>query len=350
MNVAVSGRAKNTKARKATAKKAVGVTAGRKKGRTAARRKTGAAARRGGAAKKKAAAERGGGKGFMEMLRGVNKRAHERADRENRRLGRKGEKWVQASIAAVSGEVAGVPEVEEAPWWVGGIRLWLAAMLLPFVLLTVWTFASVLAEATLRGRFWTTAAFWYFATGALLMGGWFWTGLLRPGFLYLYVLGHELTHMVFILLCLGRVGDWEVTTEGGYVTTNKTNILIALAPYFVPFWTAAVLLVWAGVGLFLPMPGFAEKILFWAIGMTWAFHALWTCWMIPRDQPDLRENGILLSLGIIALANTLLLAAMLCMAWDKLSFQEFGATWLMHAKHWVHLLAAYSREISGPSA
>jgi len=45
-----------------------------------------------------------------------------------------------------------------------------------------------------------------------------------------------------------------------------------------------------------------------------------------------------------------LLAAMLCVAWDKLSFREFGETWLMHAKHWVHWLAVYSREIGGPPA
>ncbi len=343
LSVSVSGGRKKTKARKTADKKTVRKAAGKKGGASA--RRCGAKATGPGGAKKRRR------KGLGTMLKEANGRAHERADRENRRLGMKAKKSMRATIAAVSGAgEIGEVAVPAASWWVGGIRLWLGAMLLPLLALTLWTFVSVFAEATLRDQFWTTAAFWYFATGVLLMAGWFWTGLLRPGFLYLYVLGHELTHIVFILLFRGRVGEWEVTTEGGYVTTDKTNIVIALAPYFVPFWTAGVLLVWALVGLFLPMPGYAEKILFWAIGMTWAFHAFWTAWMIPRDQPDLQENGTFLSLGIIGMVNTLLLAAMLCVAWDKLSFREFGETWLMHAQHWAHLLAVYSREIGGPPA
>jgi len=354
LSVVAGGGRKAAKARKTVEKKTVGKVVGRNRGAAATRRRGTAAAARG-AAKKKAVSRSGGAKAprresTWQMVRGIGGRVRKRTERENRRLGLKGRKFVQASIVAVSGEAGMLPDVDEAPWWLSGIRLWMGAMLLPLVALTVWTFVSVLAEATLRDRFWTTAAFWYFATGVVLMAGWFWTGLLRQGFLYLYVLGHELTHIVFILLCRGRVGEWDATTDGGYVTTDKTNILIALAPYFVPFWTAAILLVWGVAGFFLPMSGLAEKVLFWAIGMTWAFHALWTAWMIPRDQPDLRENGTFLSLGIIALANTLLLAAMLCVAWDKLSFREFAETWWMHAREWLHLLAVYSRKIGAPPA
>ena len=69
------------------------------------------------------------------------------------------------------------------------------------------------------------------------------------------------------------------------------------------------------------------------IGSTWSFHMLWTLWMIPRDQPDLRENGTFLSLVIIYLANLLLLVLLLCAAHDNPlgSAREFGMDWMRNA-------------------
>ena len=60
---------------------------------------------------------------------------------------------------------------------------------------------------------------------------------------------------------------------------------------------------------------------------------LWTLWMIPRDQPDLRENGTFLSLVIIYLANLLLLVVLLCAAHDHplQSAKEFGIDWMRNA-------------------
>ncbi len=59
--------------------------------------------------------------------------------------------------------------------------------------------------------------------------GWFFTRLLQPVFLYFYVLGHELTHVIFVYLCLGRVSGFRVGLDGGHIVTNKSNILIALS-------------------------------------------------------------------------------------------------------------------------
>ena len=289
-----------------------------------------------------------GGRGLGGLLREANARAHEKA---NRRLGRRGAKLVQAAIATAMGEEAvGGEVVVPAAWWVQGLRMWLAALLVGPLVVTGWTFLSVLADATMRERFWATAAFWYFATGVLLMGGWFWTGLLRRGFLYLYVLGHELTHILFIVLFRGRVGEWGVTVLGGYVTTNKTNIWIALAPYFVPFWSVVVLGVYAVLEFALPLPSHAEKIAYWLTGWTWAFHMLWTGWMIPLDQPDLQENGTFLSLVIICLANLLVLAVLLCMASDGLSLADFGAAWLAHAREGLEWLRRLAQAIEWPAA
>jgi hypothetical protein len=63
---------------------------------------------------------------------------------------------------------------------------------------------------------------------------------------------------------------------------------------------------------------------------------VWTLWMIPRDQPDLKENGTLLSLAVIYLANLLVLAALLCVAAESplRDTREFAMEWLRHAATW----------------
>lgn len=212
------------------------------------------------------------------------------------------------------------------------VRWLIAALLLPLFGITAATFFSYISRSTPE-NFWQQTEFWYFTTGCILMTGWFFTQLLWNGFLYLYVLGHELTHILFIWLFRGRVADWGVSIDGGYVTTDKSNILIALAPYFVPLWATLAVLLHALAGLVWDLPHAADKVLYLSTGFLWTFHLLWTLWMIPRDQPDLRENGTTLSLVIILLANLLLLSSLVCLPQGSAGFIRFGFEWLTHAAH-----------------
>ena len=72
--------------------------------------------------------------------------------------------------------------------------------------------------------------------------------------------------------------------------TNKSNILIALSPYFIPFWSAVLISLHSFVSLWWDIPA-GGLILTGLLGFTWTFHIIWTVWMIPKDQPDLKENG-----------------------------------------------------------
>ena len=132
------------------------------------------------------------------------------------------------------------------------------------------------------------------------------------------------------LAALAKAGwaEWGASSDGGYVTTDKSNILIALAPYFVPLWAALTVGIYACVGVFVDLSPAALKSLYGLLGFFWAFHLLWTLWMIPRDQPDLRENGTFLSLIIIYLANLLILVSLTCLASPGMSFQGFVIEWL----------------------
>lgn len=255
---------------------------------------------------------------------------HEHANRRGERRERKS---AQAAIAAAAPE-----EDFDAVGWSKRLLRWLVALgLLPFCLVTSWTLLSQFSQATVQQGFWQTAEFWHFAIGVIVMVGWFWSGLGQRFFVRAYVFGHEATHALFVTFFLGKVSGFHVSTEGGYITTNKTNWVIALSPYFVPIWSIVAAL---GYGL---LKGFAEfsvewdKLFYAVVGVTWTFHFVWTLWMIPRDQPDLQENGTFLSLVVIYLGNLLVLVALLCVAgrgslWDH--FRSFGMEWLRYAVTW----------------
>ena len=168
----------------------------------------------------------------------------------------------------------------------------------------------------------------------------FYSGILRKAFLYLYVLGHELTHAFFVIFHLGKVTEMKVSTDGGYIATNKSNILIALSPYFFPFWSVTLISVYGFLAWFDKLPQNSDIVFYGALGMSWTFHLCWTLWMIPRDQPDLKENDTFFSLVFIYFANILTLSMMLCAASPQLDFSSFFASWWVHAEE----LARWSKE------
>ena len=221
--------------------------------------------------------------------------------------------------------------------WLRRLTRWLVGlMILPLCWVTMWTLLSRFSHATFEQGFWQTEEFWFFSTGALVMVGWFCSGLLEPFFIYLYVLGHEVTHAVFVWVFRGKVMNIHVSSQGGHITTNKTNLMIALSPYFVPFWAVVCGLVYAPLHLLTELPRFCDLAFYGITGVTWTFHMMWTLSMIRRDQPDLKENGIFLSLVVIFLANLLVLVGLLCVGGDSpvVELREFAREWLRLAATW----------------
>lgn len=265
---------------------------------------------------------------FAQVLDSANRRAHEQL---NRKSGGRSKKYFWMADAT---ELEA--ELEPAEWLKRLLRWSVALLLLPLCWITTWTFLSRFSQATVDQNFWKSAEFWYFATGALVMVGWFWSGLLQTFFLYLYVLGHELTHAVFVLLYRGKVSEFHVSADGGYITTNKTNMVIALSPYFVPFWSVVCAVGYAVLRYFGGISPDWDRAFYVVMGVTWTFHMIWTLWMLPRDQPDLRENGTFLSLVVIYFANLLVLAGLLCLAAKSPleNTREFAFEWFRHAATW----------------
>lgn len=133
--------------------------------------------------------------------------------------------------------------------------------------------------------------------------------LWRP--VVVYVFAHEVVHAIATWMCLGRVTNLRASTQGGSVTTSKSNTFIRLAPYFVPLYTLAAGAVFAGLDHWWKPLSEYRWALSMAMGFTLAFHLGFTLWSLRRDQPDLRPDGWLFSIVLIYLANLLVVAAVL---------------------------------------
>ena len=262
------------------------------------------------------------------FISSVKRHSH---DKLNRRLHSRG-KPIWASISAEEFH----DEENSAGFFTHAIRAILTILLLPLCWVTTWVFLLRFSHATVEQGFWHSQPFWYFAIGALVMLGWFWSKIAHTPFLYCYVFGHELTHAAFVKCFGGKILEMEWGTEGGYVTTDKTNWVIALSPYFVPFWSVIAVIVYVAASLFYEITPLGNQVFYGVIGATWSFHLAWTLWMIPRDQPDLKDNGTFLSLTLIYFGNLIVLIGLLCLASPAPleSLRDFGHSWFATAMTW----------------
>lgn len=225
------------------------------------------------------------------------------------------------------------------------IRAALVLVLMVLAIFTTITFFQNISAAS-GWNFWSTAPIFFFAVGLIAFPILLWGA--PDTMLYLYVLGHELTHVVFIYLCGGKVvGDIRVSLKGGHVVTTKTNWLIALSPYFIPFYTVLVgtsflMASWA-IELThqstFTLNGFQMAfapiyILYALIGLTWAMHIYYTLTMVVKDQPDLKMNGTILSLFLIYLVNLCIIVVFVAFASDQFTLTNFIVDWVANLRDW----------------
>jgi hypothetical protein len=174
----------------------------------------------------------------------------------------------------------------------------LAVLLLPACLGAALALARVVRATGRADTIW-------FATmaGAACWLAIYWC-LPRP--MWLYVVGHELTHALWTWLFGGKVRRFQATARGGHVVVTKTNFLISLAPYFFPFYAFALIV------LFL----IGHLIWDWSRHLAWfhllagaayAFHLTLTVHALKTRQSDVTQHGWLFSAVIILLGNVLVL-------------------------------------------
>ncbi len=173
----------------------------------------------------------------------------------------------------------------------------------------------------------------------LLIGFLFWLFLyaVLPRPVRAYVLAHELTHIVWAWMMGARIKGLRVSANSGHVKLSRTNFIITLAPYFFPFYTICVLLLYLALSAFYDMSLYEPVWLGW-IGLTWSFHLTFTLSALAQKQPDIQEHGRLFSYTLIYLLN----AIMVCMGivavtdatWEQWTGYFLNAA--VHAYAWIY--------------
>jgi hypothetical protein len=126
--------------------------------------------------------------------------------------------------------------------------------------------------------------------------------LLLPKPMWIYVLGHELTHAVWAWLSGAQVKRIKVTSRGGHVMITKTNFLIALAPYFFPLYAVIVVAVFA-IGHLIWNWNHYLALFDLFLGAAYAFHITLTAHILKTRQTDITDQGYLFSAVVIFLGN-----------------------------------------------
>lgn len=224
--------------------------------------------------------------------------------------------------------------------WVKNI---IAIFLLPWCAVLTQTFFTAFARATINQHLWAGAEFWFFSLGAIL---WLiaFIGLPRP--VLVYVFGHEVTHVLWVWLMGGRVSKFRVSGDGGHIVTNRTNFLIALAPYFFPLYSLLAILIYGIASLFVNVAAYGQ-LLYAVLGITWAFHLSFTCWMIPKNQTDLSDHGTFFSLVFIYLMNLLLLSVLLVIASPQITFVGFGEDLIENLRSFSQWIGGLLNAVTG---
>jgi hypothetical protein len=150
--------------------------------------------------------------------------------------------------------------------------------------------------------------------------------LLLPKPMWLYVFGHELTHVLWVWLFGGRVKKFKATSSGGHVIVDKTNFLISLAPYFFPLYAVMVVAVFLMGHLIWGW----ENFFVWfhlLLGAAYAFHVTLTAQILKTQQSDITSQGYLFSGVVIFLGNVLVLLVGLPLLTTKVDLLTMLGWW-----------------------
>lgn len=158
--------------------------------------------------------------------------------------------------------------------------------------------------------------------------------LLLPKPMWIYVFGHELTHVIWVWLFGGSVKQFKATSEGGHVIVDKTNFLIALSPYFFPLYAVMVVVVFVTGHLIWDWNGF----MVWfhlLVGAAYAFHITLNAHVLKTQQSDITSQGCLFSAVVIFLGNILVLLIGLPLLTAKVGLAKMFGWWWDNTQHIV---------------
>jgi hypothetical protein len=170
--------------------------------------------------------------------------------------------------------------------------------------------------------------------------------LMLPRPMWVYVFGHELTHVLWTWLFGGEVKKFKATAAGGHVVVTKTNFLIALAPYFFPLYAVLVVALFALGNL---LWGWRHHLVWFhlSVGAAYAFHVTLTLQALRTEQTDITGQGYLFSAVVIFLGNVLVLLLGIPLLTARPDFSTLLGWWIEYTGQVIHWLGSLRWPVPG---
>jgi hypothetical protein len=161
-----------------------------------------------------------------------------------------------------------------------------------------------------------------------------------PKPMWMYVFGHELTHAIWAWLSGGRVKEIKVSAEGGHVVVTRSNFVIALAPYFFPFYAVLVAGVYAAGNRMWNWSPYAPWFHL-LLGAAYAFHVTLTWHVMQARQSDITQQGYLFSGVVIFLGNVGALLVAIPLLTSRVGVGTAMKWWGASSWGWVEQLSRH---------
>ena len=185
----------------------------------------------------------------------------------------------------------------------------LAFLMLPLVLVAVYELIKLFLDFAIKSNM-AIAPFWIGVIVYFL----FQVIFFKP--MRTYVFGHELTHAITGLLSGAQIKKIKVSKGGGSVTLTKDNILISLSPYFIPFYSLIIIIIYLTLGWFIDTKPLYPYYLFLS-GISLSFHFALTFYAISIGQEDLKTHGVFFSFVFICLINCIIISLILILIFPQ---------------------------------
>lgn len=178
------------------------------------------------------------------------------------------------------------------------IKFFYALFLLPLCLVLLKTLIYVVTNVEFKDKL---VVSFFIGMGSYIV---FHFLLYKP--IKIYIIGHELVHVLSTYLCGGKVKKMKIRGLHGSVNVDKVNTFIALSPYFIPFYSVIVAFLWLVFRHLLKL-NIPTEVFVFLLGFTMMFHLVLTLYAIYLGQTDFEICGWLFSMVVILIANSLIL-------------------------------------------
>ena len=135
-----------------------------------------------------------------------------------------------------------------------------------------------------------------------------------------YVFGHEAVHALIAWLFGGKIQSFKVSAESGSVSTDKSNFIIELSPYFVPIYAIIIALIYFVVSSSYTVN---SSIFLFLIGFTLTFHLISTIEILKIRQPDIVKSGYFFSIVFVYTLNIIIISMIFALVFHTFSIKGF---------------------------